>query len=270
MAARLAAVLPRFAILTLGFLLATATITFAAQRTMVPAPVQKPAAASAPEVLVVPDVRGQAYVFAKGMLEDGGFAWQVKGIVQGYAANTVVDQAPRPGTRVVDTGAPTIALRLTRNRGYAQQGSPENAAPFTGTPVRLASAAAKKVAPRAKVAAKPKAQTKPEPAAASRPAAFAVKGAPQEPLDEMTLPARAHRLFAWLGTHRSPTKANMRAYLYQHAWIVTGARFGWWHGEEALRLLLRADRRAQRLWGIGARNELSTRRALRFVAARSR
>ena len=54
------------------------------------------------------------------------------------------------------------------------------------------------------------------------------------------------------------------------AWIVTGARFGWWHGEEALRLLLRADRRAQELWGIGAKSERVTRQALRFVAARSR
>jgi hypothetical protein len=295
MAARLAAVLPRFAFLTLAFLLATATITFAAQRSMVAAPAAKSPVAPAKEVLVVPDVRGQAYVFAKGLLEDGGFAWQVKGTVEGYAANTVADQAPTAGTRVLDTGAPTIVLRLRRNRGYAQQGTPENAAPFTGTPVRLAGApkrtarakeaaapkqaAPQKVQPAAKPKARPKPKAKPEPKAkpvaktpkrAARPAAFEVRGAPEEPLDEMSLPARARRLEAWLGTHRRPTDANVRAYLYQHAWIVTGARFGWWHGEEALRLLLDADRRAQRLWGIGAKNELVTRRALRFVSSRAR
>jgi hypothetical protein len=278
MAARLAAVLPRFAFLTLAFLFATATITFAAQRSMVSSPAAKAPVKPAPEVLVVPDVRGQAYVFAKGLLEDGGFAWRVKGTVEGYAANTVADQAPAPGTRVLDTGAPTIVLRLRRNRGYAQQGTPENAAPFTGTPVRLADApkrAAPKVAPAAKPKPKVKVKPKAKPVAktttpAPRPAAFEVRNAPAEPLDEMSLPARARRLEAWLGTHRRPTDANVRAYLYQHAWIITGARFGWWHGEEALRLLLDADRRAQRLWGIGAKNELVTRRALRFVAARTR
>jgi outer membrane biosynthesis protein TonB len=292
MAARLAAVLPRFAILTIAFLLATATITFAAQRSMVAAPAAETPAASAPEALVVPDVRGQAYVFAKGMLEDGGFAWQVKGAVQGYAANTVASQTPAPGTRVLDTGAPTIVLLLRRNRGYAQEGTPENAAPFNGTAVRLADApkkapvkkapakkpaTAKKVATPKKAKAAPAPKPKSEPAAkapqpkpAARPAAFAVRGAPKEPAGEMSLPARARRLEAWLGTHRRPTGANVRAYLYQHSWIVTGARFGWWHGEEALRLLLRADRRAQRLWGIGAKSEVVTRRALRLVAARSR
>lgn len=302
MAARLAAVLPRFAILTLAFLLGTATITFAAQRSMAPAPVPKPPAAPERQVLVVPDVGGQAYVFAKGILEDGGFAWRVEGPIEGFAANTVVSQTPPAGTRVVDTGAPTLVLRLQRNPGYAQQGSPENAAPFTGTAIRLADAPRKrtpkqapaakpapakpapaakpaakpapaKPAPAAKPAAKPRAPRKPAPKAAARharPPAFAVPGAPAEPLDEISLPARARRLDAWLSTHRRPTSANVRAYLYQHAWIVTGARFGWWRGAEALRLLVRVDARAQRLWGIGAKSERVARRALKVVAARSR
>jgi hypothetical protein len=276
MAARIAAVLPRFVVLTLVFLLATATLTFAAQRSMVTTPQTKTQPAPAREVLVVPDVRGQAYVFAKGMLEDGGFAWQVKGSVDGYAANLVADQAPAPGTRVVDTGAPTILLRLRRNAGYAQQGTPENAAPFIGSAIRLANASkkavpAKKNAPAKKAAAAPK----PKPAAkapnrAARPPAFAVRGAPREPLDEMSLPARARRLDAWLSTHRRPTNTNVRAYLFQHAWIVTGAKFGWWRGAEALRILVRVDARAQRLWGLGAKSQRVARAALRAVAARSR
>ena len=234
MAARLAAVLPRFVLLTLGFLLATATLTFAASRSMVATPQAKKAAGEpAREILVVPDVRGQAYVFAKGILEDGGFAWHVAGKVEGYAANTVAAQAPPAGTRVVDTGAPTIALQLRRNTGYAQEGTPENAAPFTGSAVRLADAPAKKLVPAKRPAAKkPAAAKRPaakqpaavkklapakklrpakkaapaekpapanEPAAktpkrAARPAAFPVAGAPTEPLDEMSLPARARRL----------------------------------------------------------------------------
>jgi hypothetical protein len=297
MAVRLAAVLPRFVILTLVFLLATATLTFAAQRTMVsspPAQATKPAPAL--DVLVVPDVRGQAYVFAKGILEDDGFAWRVRGTVEGYAANTVADQAPVPGTRVLDTGAPTIVLRLSRNAGYAQEGTPENAAPFFGTAIRLlpapkkaapTKAAPKKAAPKAAPArktVKPKKIVKPKKTApapqpkagakarksVARPRAFTVAGAPKEPHDEISLPARARRLDAWLSTHRRPTSTNVRSYLYQHAWIVTGAKFGWWHGEEALRVLVDVDRRAQRLWGIGAKSERVSEHALRAVAARSR
>ena len=74
--------------------------------------------------------------------------------------------------------------------------------------------------------------------AARRPAAFAVPGAPKEPLDEISLPARARLLDAWLTSSRGPTAANERHWLYQHAWIVTGARFGWWHGAAALRVLI--------------------------------
>ena len=282
MAARLAAVLPRFAILTLAFLLGTATLTFAAQRSMVAAPAPKAPAPAKRELLVVPDVRGQAYVFAKGMLEDGGFAWRVEGSVRGFAANTVASQTPPAGTRVVDTGAPTIRLRLRVNPGYAQRGTPEDAAPFIGTAVRLADVPRRKIqkakpvaAPKPKAAQKhrPKAAPKPKPApkpAPKRPPAFAVPGAPAEPLREMSLPARARRLEAWLSSHRRPTSANVRAYLYQHSWIVTGAQFGWWRGAEALRILIRVDARAQRLWGIGAKSRGVARQALRQVDARSR
>jgi hypothetical protein len=280
MAARLAAVLPRFVVLTLVFLLATATLTFAAQRSMVSTPAVQKASAPKPKVLVVPDVRGQAYVFAKGILEDGGFAWLVKGKVAGYAANMVAGQAPLPGTRVVDTGAPTIVLELRRNPSYAQEGSPENAAPYTRTPIRLVDAPKRRVAPTKKAAPKKLAPNEaapkkaaPKKAAAKqalRPSAFAVPGAPKEPLDEMTLPARAKRLDAWLSTHRRPTNANVSAYLYQHAWIVTGAKFGWSNGAEALRILIGVDRRAQRLWGLGKKNERVARVALLAVAARSR
>jgi hypothetical protein len=99
----------------------------------------------------------------------------------------------------------------------------------------------------------------------SRPAAFHVVGAPKEPLDEIPLPARAGRLDAWLTRGRGPTGANQRHWLYQHAWIVTGARFGWWHGAEALSVLIRVDRRVESQWGIGYRSEAVARGALAAV-----
>jgi hypothetical protein len=103
-----------------------------------------------------------------------------------------------------------------------------------------------------------------------RPAAFHVPGAPKEPLDEIPLPARARRLEAWLNRGRDPTAANQRHWLYQHAWIVTGARFGWWHGAEALSLLIRADHRAESQWGVGYRSEAVARGALAAVEARAK
>jgi hypothetical protein len=98
-----------------------------------------------------------------------------------------------------------------------------------------------------------------------RPAAFHVPGAPKEPLDEIPLSARARRLEAWLNRDRGPTAANQRHWLYQHAWIVTGARFGWWHGAEALNVLIRVDRRVESQWGIGYRSEAVARGALAAV-----
>lgn len=117
-------------------LLASGTLAFGAERPPT-TPLGKPAAPPAPETLLVPDVRGKAYVFAKGMLEDGGFAWRVDGSVHGYAANLVASQAPAPGTKLVDTGAPTVTLRLTGAKGYKQAGAPEDTSPFPGTEIKL-------------------------------------------------------------------------------------------------------------------------------------
>jgi hypothetical protein len=103
-----------------------------------------------------------------------------------------------------------------------------------------------------------------------RPAAFHVPGAPEEPLDEITLPARARRLDSWLTSAGGPTAANQRHWLYQHAWILTGAKFGWWHGDEALRVLIRVDRRVESKWGIGHRSEAAARQALAAVEAKAR
>jgi PASTA domain len=92
-------------------------------------------ATQTPATLVVPDVQGQAYVFAEGALEDAGFSWYVTGR-NGFSSNTVVAQSPAPGTRVLDTGAPLVTLKLTRNRGYGERGTAENKSPYRGTAVR--------------------------------------------------------------------------------------------------------------------------------------
>jgi len=278
--ARVVAFLPRLVALTVVWLLATAALTFAAgQKLSSATPTQTQTTtttAAAPTVLVVPDVRRQAYVFAKGILQDAGFAWKVSGKIEGYAANTVVDQLPAPGARVVDTGAPTITLQLAKG-SYPQEGAPENASPYTGTVVRSADQASAPVpaAPTRKTAAaKPvkKAAKKAAPAKKQpqkRTPAFTFPGAKPEPLDEPPLATRARDLQAWLAEHPKPSDANVKHWLYQHAWIVAGARQGWWHGAEALRILIQVDRRAQALWGIGAKSQAVARTALAEVEARS-
>src|SRR3954453_19215741 len=141
--ARIGGFLPRLVAVTVVWLLLTAALTYAAGQQLQTAPTAAPtptvAATPAISIVVVPDVRGQAYVFAKGMLEDAGFAWKVTGGVAGYAANKVAGQVPAPGTRVVDPGSPTIQLQLARS-SYAQQGAPENVSPFPGTGLKLETA----------------------------------------------------------------------------------------------------------------------------------
>jgi len=280
---------PRLLALTVVWLFATAALTFAAAHKMggapAAAPVAKAAPAVAPRILVIPDLRRQAFVFSKGTLTDAGFSFRIQGSVKGFPSNTVVSQSPAPGTRVIDTGAPLVILHLTRNG--AQLGLPEDVSSVTPTAVKLAPlpvATAKQtsasIAP-AKVAAKvapkvtPKATPKPVKAPAkrvtlSRTPAFIVPGARREPLNEIPLSARAKELIVWLNRHPNATDANVKHWLYQHAWIVTGAEMGWSHGAEALRTLIVADRRVWALWGIGARSAAVARQALAEVEARSK
>jgi len=283
MAARLLSVLPRFAIVTFVFLFATAAVTFAAGKQLASSPAKKSAAApAAPATLVVPDVRKQAFVFAKGSLEDGGFAWRVAGSVHGFAANTVVAQSPAPGVRVIDTGAPLVTVTLLRNPHYAEHGAPEDASLLRGTKIQLADIPAAPIVPAmparpAKPAAKkaaplapPKvARPKKQATVAKRPAAFVVRGGRKEPLDEMPLPDRARLLGRFIESH-PPANANVKYWLYQHEWVVVGAKLGWWHGVEALQILITDDAKAQTRWGVGSRSAEVARRALAAVEARSR
>ena len=292
MAARLTVLLPRLAALVVIWLLAAASLTFAAgSRQIAQSPTQGAGAKEKPKVLVVPDVRRQAYVFAKGILQDAGFAWRVDGSVKGYAANTVVVQTPAPGTRVVDNGAPTVVLRLERNAEYPERGLPENGPSYKGTPVvllrdwrRANRAAAPTETPPAETAPAPTttaaAPTEPAPTETTEaPAApaerkyrkpdFVLEDAPREPVDEIPLPRRARLLEQRVGAAAKPTRRLVNHWLYQHSWIVTGAGFGWQDGDDALRILIRVDRGLERRFGFGARSEAVARRALAEVVRRS-
>ncbi len=280
MAVRLAALLPRAVIVAIIWVLGTAAFTLAADNTIVGPATPDPAtgAAKAQTELVVPSVSGQAYVFAKGILEDAGFAWRVVGSVHGFSSNRVITQSPSAGTRVLDTGAPTIVLRLVRGP-YAQLGRPVDVSPYRGTVVRLAGLASVTTPAAKPPTAKPKAKAAPKPKAkpvvkttvkpAARPPAFTAAGAPKEPLDEISLPARALRLQHW-AVNRPKTGANVRHWLYQHAWIVTGAQFGWWHGAQALQTLIAVDRQLERQWGIGGKSQAVASAALAQVSRKAK
>jgi beta-lactam-binding protein with PASTA domain len=277
MALRIATRLPRLAVVGIVLLLASATLAVGAAKRLTAVPKGTPAPVAA-ATLVVPDITGQAFVFAKGTLEDTGFAWRVAGSVHGFAVNKVSSQTPAAGTRLEDTGAPTITVTLERS-AYPEKGEPEDVSPYLGTSVQRVGI--KPVTPVAPLPAEPKAAAKKAPVATKtpapkvaapteRPAAFVVADAPKEPLKEMPLPQRARLLSAWIAAHPKPTTATVRHFLYQHTWIITGARFGWWHGAEALRELIAADRVAQQRWGIGRRSELVARKALAEVKARAK
>ena len=313
MAARLAMLAPRFIALVVIWLLAWASFSLAqdsSQTTPPPAPVA--VEPEKPEVLVVPDVRRQAYVFAKGILQDAGFAWRVRGDIDGFAANTVTVQTPAPGARVIDNGAPVVTLQLARSAQYAERGVPENTAPFSGSKVVLLKnwrAAQKKTAPPVPETAPaetapatttpaptPPAATTPAPTtpapitpaptttapAATTPAPaaapaqdpayrkpdFSVSGAPREPADEMPLPARARALEERASKLKKPTRSFVNFWLYQHSWIVTGARFGWKDGNVALKTLIRVDGSLQDRFGFGRRSQAVARRALAYAESK--
>jgi hypothetical protein len=277
MALRIATRLPRLAVVGLVVLLSSATLAVGAAKRLTAVP-KGPSAPVAVPTMVVPDLTGQAFVFAKGTLEDTGFAWKVVGTVHGYAGNKVSSQTPAAGTRLEDTGAPTITVSLERT-SYAEKGEPEDVSPYLGTPVQVAGlrsvtpVAPVPVAPKGaakKLPAAPKAQPTPAAASTKRPPAFVVPNAPKEPLKEMPLTQRAEGLTAWITAHPKPTTATVRHFLYQHSWVVTGAKFGWWHGAQALRQLIAADRVAEQRWGIGKRSERIARRALAEVEARAK
>ena len=293
---------PRLVALTVVWLLATAALTYAAaQKISTPSttPAATTTAAAPPALLTVPDVRRQAYTFAKGTLSDAGFAWKLTGSVRGYASNTVVAQTPAPGTQVVDTGAPTIVLRLTRTG--AQLGIPERRSRRRGhaDPARCArlqrgqgsrprceeggrqarstrlsstplSRTLRRRPPRScRRSRRSSSRSAPSTSPPSAPPAFVVPGARREPLAEPPLTVRANALLTWLARHPKATDANVEHWLYQHAWIVAGARMGWWHGASALKILIAADDRVWALWGIGARSEAVAKHALAEVEART-
>jgi hypothetical protein len=292
--------LVRLAVLVLVALGATAGLTYAAGSQLASPPAVPAVTTAVAPPLLVPDVRNQAFVFAKGTLEEAGFAWFVSGSVHGYSANVVVSQSPAAGTPVVDAGTPRVTLVLRRG-SYAQTGEPDDISPYAATAPMPADLAGNPIGPAAP-AATPKAATpvtaKPAKAATtaktaktatpakttkaatpaakapaslqSRPAAFEVPGGRKEPLDEMALPDRAKALGRWLDAHPTKSSAAAKHWLYQNEWIVTGAKLGWWHGAEALQTLVAVDRHTQSLWGIGAKSAAVAQQALSDVRTRSK
>ena len=244
---------------------------------------------SPPPTKVVPGVIGQPYVFAESTLQQEGFGWKVVGSVAGWAGVTVSSQIPAPGTKVVDTGAPLVTLRLVKPKGYVTQGAPENSSPYAGTKIMFSASSTgtgqsttsaqttttgtfststtKSTSTLTSTSTSTKTTTS---QAETRPPAFTIAGAKSEPLDEIPLLQRAKNLSTWLDSHRQASAASERYWLFQHAWIVTGAKFGWWHGAQALEILIAVDKRVEALWGMGAASEREARQALAYVEERSK
>jgi len=85
----------------------------------------------------------------------------------------------------------------------------------------------------------------------------------------MPLPQRALALQKRTAALAKFSRRFVSHWLYQHAWLVTGASFGWKDGDEALRTLIQVDRSLYVRFGFGARSERVARRALAYVEARN-
>jgi hypothetical protein len=252
----------------------------------------------------IPDVVGEVFVTAKEDLDRAGLAWEVVGPVRGFHTNYVASQSPAAGTRVLNTGAPLVDLTLRKNPGQPQHGEPEQHSLEPGTLIKLYTGPASgvttstpaptttAVAPttstrRATTTAPRTTTTTARPATTTtaaptpkftttvstspqtpvRPPAFVIPGAKKELVGELPLPRRAALLLRYVSKHRKPTDKVVKHWLVQHAWIVAGARFGWWHGEQALLTLIRVDHQVERQWKIGYKSERVAQRALAFVRA---
>jgi hypothetical protein len=85
----------------------------------------------------------------------------------------------------------------------------------------------------------------------------------------MPLPDRARLLEKRVAGQAELTKSLVNYWLFQHSWLVTGAKFGWHDGAKALRILVRVDQSMQSRWGIGAKSAAVARAALAEVESKS-
>jgi hypothetical protein len=184
-------------------------------------------------------------------------------------SGVTVEAAPATTTAaaVTTTSAKVVAPAKTPAVA-AEKTTPK--APAKAAPKKApAVAAPKPVTPKppvAPVAAAPTSSSLP-PLSDRTPAFILPGGAHRERAGEMPLPQRADLLLRYLRAHKKLTKKVAHRWLVQHAWVTAGARFGWWHGAEALQTLIAADRLAESRWGVGYENEAIAAHALAFVKA---
>ncbi len=268
-------------------LLATGALTAAEVRQDAdPEPV--PSVEASVPTLVVPDVVGQPYVFAKQLLDDAGFAWEVEGQIEGYAANLVESQVPLSGTEVIGIELPRVTLTLDRNADYEERGVPQNVSRDPGIPVLSHDPAPESAQsggqePGAGEGASP-AENGPksestEDAAADGEAVEPIPDGSESQAEVSTEPVasdpgsesaleRALFLASWILEHPHPTDEAVSYWLWQHSEIIAGARAGERDAREALEILIEIDRDLQKSWGVGAKSEALARETLHEIRSR--
>ena len=303
MAPRLRAHLPRVALLVLVGLAATATLTYAAGqpgsvdarvRDVTTAPQRRRSSSRTSATRPSSSPRGRSRTPASPGASLGS--------VHGYAANIVVAQSPAAGhPRARHRRAahhPDLEAERSLPAGRAGRGrlavrghrrsSPPTSRPPSGLRIRRTTAKPAVTKPQRRSAttatpagrdddARSRATTPPKPRRDEDDLAAEPPGRVRRPRRAQGAARRdaAHRIArscsrTWLDAHPTKTNANVAHWLYQNAWIVTGAKFGWWHGAEALTTLIAVDRRAQQLWGIGSKSAQQAQSALSEVQSRSK
>ena len=186
----------------------------------------------------------------------------------------------RPRARtLVDTGAPTVSLTLARTGGYRERGrarerlavSPGDCRPHFGGRACVRRRGRTRGGSRSRSAAQAEAasrrRAKRDRAAAP---AFAVAGAPKEPLDEITLPARARaaRRLGRASTRSRPRRTSTTGSTSTPGSSPAPASAG----PTATRrssVLIAVDREVERAWGVGSKSRAEAEQALAEVRKRT-
>ena len=129
---------------------------------------------------------------------------------KGYAANTVVVPVAGAGHPARRHGrADDLAHARPQRHATPSRAAPENASPYRGHAPSASGGSRRRVTHverrRSRTPPRSRRRSLPRRTRIRRKPAFAVPGAPKEPLDEITLVARARALDAWVAKHSAPT-----------------------------------------------------------------
>ena len=197
------------------------------------------AAAAGPRVARRPRRPPPGLRVREGHLEDAGFAWRVVGHVHGYAANIVATQYPLR-VRASSTRARRLSCSRSRRTGsYGRKARPRTRPRTSVRERELAGRRDAGTPPSPRRQAEGRRSRKPRKRTVAQAAARPRSRSPVRRRSRWTrsrCPSARGASSRFVAKHPQADAAARRTTgCYQHAWIVTGAKFGWWRGAAGAR-----------------------------------